>query len=87
MAIERTSLPTSILLNPLLVKTSLHEVLDRAARRPLRPVQKVPAINLAIGQKPGCRGNSADPESPLAKVNYHTLKRQTGTGRGSDQDL
>ena len=46
MAIERASLPTTILPNPLLVETSLYEVLDRAGLRPVRAVQKISAINL-----------------------------------------
>ncbi|SPH17818.1 HTH-type transcriptional repressor YvoA [Defluviimonas aquaemixtae] len=46
MAIERASLPTDILPNPLAVSRSLYEVLGEAGRRPVRAVQKISAINL-----------------------------------------
>jgi len=46
MALERASLPLSILPNPLEVKTSLYEVLDLNGVRPVRAVQKISAINL-----------------------------------------
>jgi GntR family transcriptional regulator len=46
MAIERASLPTDILPNPLLVETSLYEVLDTVGFRPVRALQKISAINL-----------------------------------------
>jgi GntR family transcriptional regulator len=46
MAIERASLPTDILPNPLLVETSLYEVLDTGGFRPVRALQKISAINL-----------------------------------------
>ncbi|MGJ8615379.1 MAG: GntR family transcriptional regulator [Sulfitobacter sp.] len=46
MAIERASLPTTILPNPLEVTTSLYEVLDASGLRPVRALQKISAINL-----------------------------------------
>jgi len=46
MAIERASLPTDILPNPLLVETSLYELLDLRGLRPVRALQKISAINL-----------------------------------------
>lgn len=46
MAIERASLSTQLLPNPLLVETSLYDVLDRAGLRPVRALQKISAINL-----------------------------------------
>lgn len=46
MAIERASLPTTVLPNPLLVETSLYEVLEVANFRPVRALQKISAINL-----------------------------------------
>ena len=46
MAIERASLSVEILPNPLLVETSLYEVLDAAGLRPVRALQKISAINL-----------------------------------------
>ena len=47
MAIERASLPPDVLPNPLLVSTSLYEVLGRSGLRPVRAVQKISAINLS----------------------------------------
>ncbi len=46
MAIERASLPTEILPNPLEVTTSLYEVLEASDLRPVRALQKISAINL-----------------------------------------
>ena len=46
MAIERASLPADILPNPMIVETSLYEVLDRDGNRPVHAVQKISAINL-----------------------------------------
>ncbi|MFZ7092588.1 GntR family transcriptional regulator [Primorskyibacter sp. 2E233] len=47
LAIERASLPADILPNPLIVETSLYEVLERDGHRPVRALQKISAINLA----------------------------------------
>jgi len=47
IAIERASLPTDILPNPLAVETSLYEVLERDGFRPVRALQKISAVNLA----------------------------------------
>lgn len=47
IAIERASLPTDILPNPLAVETSLYETLERDGHRPVRALQKISAINLA----------------------------------------
>jgi GntR family transcriptional regulator len=46
LAIERASLPTDILPNPLLVETSLYEALEARGLRPVRALQKISAINL-----------------------------------------
>ncbi len=46
IAIERASLPTDILPNPLSVERSLYEVLERDGHRPVRAIQKISAINL-----------------------------------------
>jgi GntR family transcriptional regulator len=47
MAIERAALPPDILSNPLIVTTSLYEVLGKTGHRPVRAVQKISAINLS----------------------------------------
>ncbi|TDT75381.1 GntR family transcriptional regulator [Litoreibacter halocynthiae] len=46
MAIERASLSSEILPNPLMVETSLYEVLEQVGFRPVRALQKISAINL-----------------------------------------
>ena len=46
LAIERASLPTDILPNPMEVTASLYEVLERSKLRPVRATQKISAINL-----------------------------------------
>jgi GntR family transcriptional regulator len=46
MAIERASLPPGILPNPLVVETSLYQVLAAAGFNLVRAVQKISAINL-----------------------------------------
>lgn len=46
MAVERASLPPSILPNPLSVTQSLYEVLGQAGLRPVRAIQKISAVNL-----------------------------------------
>lgn len=46
MAIERASLSTEMLPNPLLVQTSLYEALEETGLRPVRALQKISAINL-----------------------------------------
>ena len=46
MAIERAALSTDMLPNPLLVETSLYEVLAQSGLRPVRALQKISAINL-----------------------------------------
>lgn len=48
MAIERASLPTTILPNPLEVTTSLYQVLEAANLRPVRALQKISAVNLGM---------------------------------------
>lgn len=47
MAIERASLPTDILPNPLIVEASLYDVLEKTGMRPVRALQKISAINLS----------------------------------------
>lgn len=62
MAIERASLPTDILPNPLLVETSLYKVLEADGNRPVRALQRISAINLGeedadlLGVEPGAAG-------------------------------
>lgn len=46
MAIERASLPTDILPDPLQVTKSLYEVLETTGNRPVRAIQKISAIGL-----------------------------------------
>ena len=46
MALERASLPLDILPNPLIVDSSLYEILEADGNRPVSAVQKISAINL-----------------------------------------
>ncbi|MEP4194297.1 MAG: GntR family transcriptional regulator [Aliishimia sp.] len=46
LAIERASLSTEMLPNPLLVEKSLYDVLETKGLRPVRALQKISAINL-----------------------------------------
>ncbi|MEL6523024.1 MAG: GntR family transcriptional regulator, partial [Pseudomonadota bacterium] len=46
MALERASLPLDILPNPLDVKISLYEVLERNGFRPVRAEQRISAVNI-----------------------------------------
>lgn len=46
LALERATLPTTLLANPLEVETSLYEVLARDGHRPVRAVQRFTALNL-----------------------------------------
>ncbi|MEP3347392.1 MAG: GntR family transcriptional regulator [Litoreibacter sp.] len=46
MAIERASLSTEMLPNPVLVEKSLYDVLDANGLRPVRALQKISAFNL-----------------------------------------
>lgn len=62
MAIERASLPRSVLPDPLAVGPSLYEVLEKNGNRPVRAVQRISAINLPeddavlLGVEPGMAG-------------------------------
>lgn len=47
IAIERASLPTDILPNPLTVEKSLYETLEQDGHRPVRALQKISAVNLS----------------------------------------
>lgn len=46
LAIERASLATSVLPNPMAVDASLYEALDAVGQRPVRAVQRISACNL-----------------------------------------
>lgn len=72
LAIERASLPTDILPNPLIVETSLYEVLEARGLRPVRALQKISAINLGpadatlLEVSPGVAGLRIERTSYLA---------------------
>lgn len=72
IAIERASLPTEVLPNPLVVETSLYEVLERNGHRPVRALQKISAVNLApddaalLAVSPGDAGLRIERTSYLA---------------------
>jgi GntR family transcriptional regulator, N-acetylglucosamine utilization regulator len=72
MAIERAALSTDMLPNPMLVTTSLYEVLGQAGLRPVRALQKISAINLQkdnaalLEVEPGMAGLRIERTSYLA---------------------
>lgn len=71
IAIERASLPTDILPNPLVVETSLYAVLESSGVRPVRALQKISAVNLSeanaelLAVAPGDAGLSIERTSYL----------------------
>lgn len=73
LAIERASLPTDILPNPLEVETSLYEVLERGGNRPVRALQKISAVNISeqeagiLAMQPGAAGLRIERISYLAE--------------------
>jgi GntR family transcriptional regulator len=62
LAIERASIPASVLANPALVETSLYTWLQASGHRPVRAVQRLSAANLGpkdaerLGVAPGAAG-------------------------------
>lgn len=72
IAIERASLSTEMLPNPLLVEISLYETLSQAGLRPIRALQKISAINLETSNaallevEPGVAGLRVERTSYLA---------------------
>lgn len=90
MALERASLPLDILPNPLAVKTSLYEVLERQGCRPVRAVQKISAINLEtreaqlLGVVEGAAGLSIERVSFLDTGRVAELTRSIYRGDAYD---
>ncbi|SLN16304.1 HTH-type transcriptional repressor YvoA [Pseudoruegeria aquimaris] len=90
MAIERAALPTDILSNPLLVTTSLYEVLEAEGLRPVRAIQKISAINLdeddaaLLDVEPGVAGLSIQRTSYLASGRVAEFTRSTYRGDAYD---
>lgn len=90
MALERAALPLDILPNPLDVKTSLYEVLERLEKRPVRAVQKISAINLEpreaelLGVAEGAAGLSIERTSFLANGRVAELTRSLYRGDAYD---
>ena len=70
MAIERASLPTEILPNPLAVETSLYEVLERNGHRPVRALQKISAINLSEADAGYLAVSSGDAGLRIERTSY-----------------
>ncbi len=46
LAVERASLSTEILPNPMLLESSLYEALEKSGNRPVRAIQRISAANL-----------------------------------------
>ncbi|MEL7213397.1 MAG: GntR family transcriptional regulator [Pseudomonadota bacterium] len=90
MALERASLPTDLLPNPLNVTTSLYEVLNKSGFRPVRAVQKISAVNLAAREAEllcvaeGSAGLSIERTSFLASGRVAELTRSLYRGDAYD---
>ncbi len=90
MALERASLPLDILPNPLDVKTSLYEVLERRGLRPVRAVQKISAVNIdapeanLLGVVEGAAGLSIERTSYLKSGRVAELTRSLYRGDAYD---
>ena len=90
LAIERATLPLSILPNPLIVDTSLYAVLDRGGHRPIRAVQRISAIDLGedeadlLGVVHGAAGLSIQRLSYLADDTIVEFTRSTYRGDAYD---
>ena len=90
MALERAALPLDILPNPLDVKTSLYEVLDRHGHRPVRALQKISAINLEerdadlLGVPEGAAGLRIERTSFLSDGRVAELTRSIYRGDAYD---
>lgn len=70
MAIERASLPTDILPNPLEVEKSLYEILERDGCRPVRALQKISAINLPERDAALLAVPTADAGLKIERISY-----------------
>ena len=90
MALERASLPLDVLPNPLEVKTSLYEVLERLGNMPVRAVQKISAINLEareaglLGVAEGAAGLNIERTSYLEGGRVAELTRSLYRGDAYD---
>lgn len=90
MALERAALPLDILPNPLDVKTSLYEVLDRHGHRPVRALQRISAINLEerdadlLGVREGAAGLRIERTSFLSDGRVAELTRSIYRGDAYD---
>ena len=71
MAIERASLSTDMLPNPLLVETSLYEVLSKDGLRPVRALQKISAINLGQADADLLQVDPGEAGLQIERTSYH----------------
>lgn len=70
MAIERASLSLAVLPNPLIVETSLYEVLAKSGMRPVRALQKISAINLGRGNADLLEVDTGDAGLRIERTSY-----------------
>ncbi|SFB72719.1 GntR family transcriptional regulator [Tropicimonas isoalkanivorans] len=91
MALERAALPLDILPNPLLVTSSLYEVLEASGTLPVRAIQRITAVNLGhreaelLGVEPGAAGLSIRRTSYLE--NDRVVEFTQSTYRGDAYDF
>ncbi|MEX3014111.1 GntR family transcriptional regulator [Gymnodinialimonas hymeniacidonis] len=90
LAVERSSLPTDILANPMQVTASLYEVLDRNGTRPIRATQRISAVNLnaadagLLGVPDGAAGLHIERLSYLASGRVAELTKSIFRGDAYD---
>lgn len=90
LAIEKATLPLGILPNPLVVTTSLYDVLEAEGRRPVRAAQRISAINLKeaeadlLGVPSGAAGLSIQRLSYLPDDTIVEFTRSTYRGDAYD---
>jgi GntR family transcriptional regulator len=70
MAIERASLSVEMLPNPLIVETSLYEVLSKSGLRPVRALQKISAINLGRANADLLEADPGDAGLSIERTSY-----------------
>ena len=90
MALERAALPLDILPNPLVVTTSLYDVLESHGKRPVRAIQKISAVNLGetearlLDVAPGAAGLSIKRTSYLGNGRVAEFTQSTYRGDAYD---
>ena len=70
MAIERATLPESVLANPLEIETSLYSTLEELGMKPVRAIQHIMATNLSKENARLLEVNEGDAGLSIARISY-----------------